>query len=176
MPAFASLAITSAGTISGASVTLVMTSALSHKKSTSAASGLRTKSGLWVPFFSRLSQGPSRWRPSAWCGCFSRYSRMTRMPCFINSSLVVISVGRKLVQPDFSLAFCIISSVSTLTASAVSLNCTPPQPFSCTSIKPGERMAPFNERCSIPGGSSAIGQTRSIRPLATTSAWSSRIS
>lgn len=88
-------------------------------------------------FFTRLSQGPSRWRPSAWCGCFSRYSRMTRMPCFINSSLVVISVGRKLVQPDFSLAFCIISSVSTLTASAVSLNCTPPQPFNCTSIKPG---------------------------------------
>ena len=34
-----------------------------------------------------------------------------------------------------------ISSVLTVTASAVSLNCTPPQPFSCTSIKPGEITA-----------------------------------
>ena len=42
--------------------------------------------------------------------------------------------------------FCMISSVPPLTASAVSLNCTPPQPFNCTSIKPGERMAPFSER------------------------------
>ena len=70
--------------------------------------------------------------------------------------------------------FCMISSVSTLTASAVSLNCTPPQPFNCTSIKPGERMAPFSERCSISGGSSATGQTLLIRPSAITTAWSSR--
>mgnify|MGYP005922506839 CR=1 FL=1 len=72
--------------------------------------------------------------------------------------------------------FCMISSVSTVTASAVSLNCTPPQPLSCTSMKPGEITAPLSERCSISGGSSASGQTRSIRPFAITIAWSSRIS
>src|SRR5699024_11678376 len=41
-------------------------------------------------------------------------------------------------------------------------------------LKPGERMAPFSERCSISGGSSATGQTLLIRPSAITTAWSSR--
>ncbi|STS81146.1 Uncharacterised protein [Klebsiella pneumoniae] len=47
------------------------------------------------------------------------------------------------MQPERSLAFCMISSVSTVTASGLSLNCTPPQPLSWTSIKPGAIIAPL---------------------------------
>ncbi|CSB53404.1 Uncharacterised protein [Vibrio cholerae] len=83
----------------------------------------------------------------------------------------MISVGRKLVQPDLRLALCMVSMVSAVISS---LNITPPQPFSCKSIKPGLRFAPFRSTTFISDGRDSIGQTASIlSPLMITACFTS---
>ena len=85
----------------------------------------------------------------------------TRIPCFIRSSLLdqrwqIAGTAR------FRVGFCMISSVSTDTASAVSLNGTPPQPLELYVDETGEITAPLRGTLFDLGGSSASGQTRSI--------------
>ena len=151
---------------SAAMVSLVITSAFSHKKSFISGEISRIYSGRCTPFFSTLKYGPSICKPSAWFLCLFKYSRIIFTALLIPSSGAVIKVGKKLVQPDFRLVACMISKVSTL---VWSLNITPPQPFNCKSIKPAVRLCPCKSRVSMPLSNSLCGITASmVSPLITT--------
>jgi len=73
----------------------------------------------------------------------------------------VISVGRKATVPKRRCAAPIAAIPS---ADVVSLNSTPPPPFTCQSTKPGA-SSPATARRAAPAGTSRSATTAAIRPL-----------
>ncbi len=92
-------------------------------------------STLWDAFFATFSMDLQGVGLKIYSGIDCGTPRAAVITARISSSDEVINVGKKLVQPDLRFALCMICGM--VSAVISSLGITPPQPFSCRSMKPG---------------------------------------
>ena len=162
-PAATRASIVPGGWSSGARVTRVLPRVRLVSSGSNSASRRRSTAPSWMPFRAGFRNGPSRWMPSRPGVPLSMASDTARRPRRTTSSRSLIRVGSKPVVPNRR---CARPMAATPSGVGVSLNSTPPPPFTWTSMKPGSRHCPPRSRRGTSGGRSAGGPTKPIRPPA----------